>query len=117
MHQVVHHIADSHVNCFVRIRKALTEDNPPITAYKEALWAELPDVKVLPVNISITLLHALHRRIVAMLDGISPEDFERSVFHPEHQRLMPIWEIVALYAWHSRHHTAHIMKLRERMGW
>lgn len=115
--QVVHHVADSHMNAYVRIKLALTEDNPTIKPYKEALWAELIDTQIAPVNISVTMLHAMHRRLVALLQNLQPADFERTYFHPEHQRNIPLWEVVAMYAWHSKHHTAHIRNLRERMGW
>ncbi len=115
--QVVHHIADSHLNAFVRVKLALTEENPTVKPYDEKAWAELPDTKVVPVNVSVTLIHALHRRLVALLENISNEDWQRTYYHPEHKRNFPIWEVVALYAWHSRHHTAHIRNLRETQGW
>ncbi len=115
--QVVHHVADSHMNAYIRLKLALTEDNPTIKPYAEAAWAELVDSKVVPVNVSVTLIHALHRRIVALLQNMDTAAWERSYFHPEHQRDFPLWEVVAMYAWHSRHHTEHIRKLRERMNW
>ncbi len=115
--QVIHHIADSHLNAFVRVKLALTEDNPTVKPYDEKAWAELPDTKVVPVNVSVTLIHALHRRLVTLLENISAEDWQRTYYHPEHKRNFPIWEVVALYAWHSRHHTAHIRNLRETQGW
>ena len=115
--QVIHHIADSHLNAYIRIKLALTEDTPTVMPYQEALWAELPDTQLVPVNISVTLLHALHRRLVALLRQLSPAEWERSYYHPEHKRNFPIWEVVALYAWHSRHHMEHVRRLRERMNW
>ena len=115
--QVVHHVADSHMNAYIRLRLALTEDNPTVKPYIESAWAELPDVATVPVNVSVTMLHAMHRRIVALLQAIAPEDWERTYYHPEHKRDFPLWEVVAMYAWHSRHHTEHIMQLRERMNW
>ncbi|MBC7552969.1 MAG: putative metal-dependent hydrolase [Taibaiella sp.] len=115
--QVVHHLADSHMNAYVRIKLALTEDAPAILPYKEAAWAVLPDVEAVPVNISVTLLHALHRRLIALMDALRPEDWERTYYHPEKGRFIPLWEVAAMYAWHSRHHTEHIRQLRERMGW
>jgi hypothetical protein len=115
--QVVHHVADSHMNAYVRIKLALTEDNPTIKPYKEALWAELEDSKVVPVNVSVTLIHAMHRRMVALLQHLPPQDWERTYYHPEHKRDFPLWEVVAMYAWHSKHHTAHIRGLRQRMNW
>jgi hypothetical protein len=95
----------------------LTEENPTIKPYNEKAWAELPDTARVPVNISVTLLHALHRRLVALLQDVPEPAWQRTYYHPDQKRDFPIWEVVALYAWHSRHHTAHIMRLRERMGW
>jgi len=115
--QVVHHVADSHMNAYIRLKLALTEDNPTVKPYDEALWAELPDSRHLPVNISVTLLHALHLRMVHQLEQLQPTDWERTFYHPQHNRNMAIWQLAALYAWHGRHHAEHIMRLRERMGW
>ena len=117
MVQTIHHLADSHMNAFMRLKLALTEEAPVIKPYEEALWAETPEVKAVPVNVSITLLHALHRRWVALLQSLSPEDWSRTYFHPEHGREFPIWEMTALYTWHSRHHMEHLKRLKERMGW
>lgn len=115
--QVVHHIADSHINMYVRMKFALTEDNPVIKPYDENLWAVLPDVESQPINISVTLLHALHRRIVAVLRKLNPEQWQRTYFHPGLNRDISLWEMAALYAWHSRHHMEHIRQLRNRMNW
>jgi hypothetical protein len=115
--QVVHHVADSHMNAYVRLKLGLTENNPIIKPYQEAEWAKLADVSVVPVNVSNTLLHALHRRWVALLQNLKPVDWERTVFHPDNNRTITLWELTALYAWHSRHHMEHIRRLRERMGW
>ncbi len=115
--QVVHHVADSHINAYTRLKLALTEDAPVIKPYEEQRWAELPDVTSVPVNVSITLLHALHRRWVAVLRGLEEKDWERTYVHPEGNRVYPLWEMTAMYAWHSRHHFEHIRKLRERTGW
>lgn len=115
--QVIHHVADSHTNAYIRIRLALTEDNPTIKPYDENAWALLPDVDTVPVNISVTLLHALHRRLVALMETLTPAQWERTYYHPEHKRNFTVWEMASLYAWHSRQHTAHIQQLRLRMGW
>lgn len=115
--QVIHHLADSHMNGYTRLKLALTEDNPTIKPYDEKRWAELPDVKEVPLNISITLIHALHRRWVATLRKLEAAEWERTYYHPEAGRSIPLWEMTASYAWHCRHHFEHIMKLRERMGW
>src|ERR1700744_3658014 len=109
--QVIHHVADSHMNAYIRIKLALTEDNPTIKPYKEELWAELEDTRVTPVNVSVTLIHAMHRRMVAVLQHMQPQDWERTYYHPEYKREVPLWEVTAMYAWHSRHHTEHIRRL------
>jgi len=116
VNQVIHHLADSHINAYVRVKLALTEDNPQVKPYEEALWAELPD-KDVPVNVSITLLHALHRRWAVLLKHLSPANWERTFYHPDSKRNFPIWEVTAIYAWHSRHHMEHVRRLRERMNW
>lgn len=117
VHQLVHHIADSHINAYVRFKLGYTEINPTIRPYEEKLWACTTDVQNLPVNISITLLYALHARWHEFLKHLTEKDFERTVFHPEHQKEMSLWFLLGMYAWHGRHHAAHISKLRERMGW
>jgi len=114
--QTVHHVADSHSNSLTRFKLALTEDEPPtIRPYYEDRWAELGDSKM-PIDVSLNLIDGIHARWVALMDSMSDEDFERKFIHPETGE----WTLdaaLALYAWHSRHHTAHITKLRERMGW
>jgi hypothetical protein len=114
--QVVHHVPDSHLNSYVRFRWALTEDEPIIKAYYEDRWAELPDARTAPVELSLLLLDSLHRRWVALLGSLTESDWKRSFRHPE---LGPVTleKNAALYAWHGRHHVAHITALRERMGW
>lgn len=115
--QVVHHVADSHINAYCRFKLGLTEDNPTIKPYEESLWADLKDTQNTPVNISITLLHALHIRFHELLTNITDEEFNRTIFHPEHKKEMSLWYLLGMYAWHSKHHTAHITSLRERMKW
>ena len=114
--QLVHHIADSHMNSYIRIRLALTEDWPTIKPYDEKLWAELPDAKTGPVDISLNLLTALHRRWVLLLRSLTEEQWQRGYTHPDNGR-QTIAEAAALYEWHSRHHLAHITELRKRNGW
>jgi uncharacterized damage-inducible protein DinB len=114
--QVVHHLADSHLNAYARLRLALTEDWPTIKPYHEALWAELSDARTAPVQLSLDLLEALHARWVLLLEGLSPADWERGYDHPESGR-QNVHQVVALYDWHSRHHLAQITALRNRMGW
>lgn len=115
--QVVHHLPDSHLNAYTRIKLALTEDGPVIKPYDEARWAELPDVKSTPVETSLTLLDCLHRRWVLLLRHLGPAELGRSFRHPEHGRSIGLDEVLAMYAWHGRHHVAQITSLRNRMGW
>jgi hypothetical protein len=115
--QLVHHVADSHMNAYCRFKLGITEENPTIRPYEEKLWAELSDTKNLPANISITLLHALHIRWYELLVNFKNEDWNRTVVHPEHGKQMTLWFLLGMYAWHSRHHTAHITTLREKNGW
>jgi hypothetical protein len=115
--QLVHHVADSHVNAYTRIRLALTEENPTIKPYDENKWADLPDAKSLPVEVSLGIVHGIHHRWVALLKTLTPADYARTVVHPEHGRQMSIDFLTAMYAWHSRHHVAHVTELRRREGW
>jgi uncharacterized damage-inducible protein DinB len=115
--QLAHHVADSHMNAFIRFKLGLTEDNPTIKPYEQDEWVKLADVSHIPVNVSVTLLHALHTRWAVLLKNITGRQWERTVVHPEHGRQMTLWYLLGMYAWHSRHHTAHITALRERMGW
>jgi uncharacterized damage-inducible protein DinB len=115
--QLVHHVADSHMNAFIRCKLALTEDKPVIKPYDQDAWVLTTDVNAVPVNVSITLLHSLHIRWYHLLKGLSEADLQRSIVHPEYKREMSVWFLLDLYAWHGRHHTAHITSLRERMGW
>ena len=115
--QVVHHVADSHMNAYIRFKLGLSEENPSIKPYDQDVWAEMPDTKNLPVNISVTLLFALHRRWMELLSNIQPHEWERTLFHPEYKKTMTLWYVLGLYAWHSRHHVAQITALRKRMGW
>lgn len=117
VHQLVHHVADSHMNAYMRFKLGLTEDNPTIKPYLEALWAELDDVKILPVNISITLLYALHTRWYAAIKNLTDEQWERTVYHPESQKELSLWHLLQLYAWHGRHHVAQINYLRDKRKW
>jgi hypothetical protein len=117
--QTVHHVADSHANAYIRFKLALTEDWPTIKPYEEALWAELADSR-LPVQLSLDLLTALHDRWVVLLESMSDADFHKGYIHPAIKidgGRQPLSEVLAMYAWHSRHHTAHLANLRSRMGW
>ena len=113
--QVVHHLADSHMNAFVRLKLALTEDNPTVKPYDEKAFAELPDQR-LPVDVSLTILDGLHARWTAVLSALTAKHFARPLYHPE-VGAIGIDYLVQTYGWHSRHHVAHIARLREREGW
>ncbi|GAC1418833.1 MAG: bacillithiol transferase BstA [Flavisolibacter sp.] len=117
LHQLVHHIADSHINAYIRFKLGYTENHPTIKPYKEKLWAETKDVKELPVNISLTLLHALHHRWHQFLAGFTDADWKKTVFHPEQNKEITLWFLLGMYAWHSRHHVAHINNLRLEKNW
>ena len=114
--QVVHHVADSHMNSFLRFKLALTEAEPTIKPYDEKAWAALPDSASADPELSLDLLALLHRRWLILLRSMTEEAFARTFRHPE-RGLMTLDRNVALYAWHGRHHTAHVTALRERMGW
>jgi uncharacterized damage-inducible protein DinB len=114
--QVVHHVPDSHLNAFVRLKLALTEDKPMIKQYNEAAWAELADSKSAPIESSQTLLDSVHARWDRLWRSLKPEHFARVLVHPEHGERTVDW-LVFLYAWHGRHHTAHITELRKQKGW
>jgi len=114
--QVVHHLADSHANSVIRFKLALTEDWPTITPYDENAWAQLADSKSLPIDSSLSFITAMHERWVALLESMSEADFERGYVHPERGR-QNLLTALGIYAWHGRHHTAHITTLRARNNW
>jgi uncharacterized damage-inducible protein DinB len=114
--QVVHHVPDSHMNAYIRFKLALTEEEPAIKTYAEDRWARLADSETTPVDVSLTLLEALHRRWDGVLRAMEPEDFRRTLKHPDHGTVT-LDQMLGLYSWHSRHHVAHVTALRERMGW
>jgi uncharacterized damage-inducible protein DinB len=116
LRQVAHHVPDSHMNAFVRFKLALTEDNPTIKPYNESEWAKLADVKLTPVETSLEILDALHRRWVLLLESMQPEDFARPLLHPENGP-MTLDRLLQMYAWHGRHHVGHITSLRQRENW
>lgn len=113
--QVVHHVPDSHMNAYIRLKWTLTEDSPRIKGYNQETWAELPDSRG-PIDDSLEILAAVHRRFVRLLRAMSPEDFKRTFIHPDHGS-MTVDALLGLYEWHGPHHVAHITSLRERMGW
>lgn len=142
LRQVAHHVPDSHLNAFIRFKWALTEDMPTIKAYDESLWADLPDVENTPVETSLHLLEALHQRWVVLLKNLKEENWQRAYLHPEFlpenfamsdkaaldiekmkaagplpPYIFLLEKVLGLYAWHGKHHTAHITALRDRLGW
>jgi hypothetical protein len=114
--QVVHHLADSHLNAYVRFRLVLTEDEPTIKPYDQELWAQLSDARTAPIGLSLTLVEALHQRLALLLHSRKSEDFSRAIQHPELGRVT-LEKYLAMYAWHGKHHIAHITGLCERSGW
>lgn len=117
LRQTVHHCADSHLNAYCRFKLALTEDHPTIKPYDEALWAELPEARALPLHPSLQIIDGLHARWSAMMIAMTPAQFERTFFHPERGTTSTLWQTLALYAWHCRHHVAHITALRAARAW
>ncbi len=115
--QVVNHLADSHMNALIRFKLGLTEDNPTIKPYDEAAWANLDDVDVVPINVSLTILHGVHIRLIETIKNLTEEQWQRTLFHPEHQKQMTLWSLLGTYAWHGKHHVAHITSLKERNNW
>jgi len=114
--QVIHHVPESHMNAYIRFKLALTEDEPTIKPYDEAAWAETADVRDTPIEVSLTLLDNLHKRWVVLLKSMSDADFAKQFRHPE-LGVVPLEKNLALYAWHGKHHAAHITSLRERKQW
>jgi len=114
--QVVHHLPDSHMNAYFRFKLALTENEPTIKPYEQQLWAELPDARTADIEMSMNLLEGLHQRWVLMLRSMKADDFHRKFIHPESGANI-LDKILQMYAWHGKHHVAHITSLRKRMGW
>lgn len=114
--QLVHHVADSHMNAYIRLRLALTEESPTIKPYEEAEWARLHDAETAPVGVSLALLDALHTRWAMLWRSLKDEDFARKFVHPQHGERTVDW-LAAIYAWHGAHHVAHVTELRKAKGW
>jgi hypothetical protein len=114
--QVVHHVPDSHMNAYIRFKLALTEDEPAIKPYEQQLWAELGDSKTTPIEVSLAMLDSLHERWVQLLGSFTATDWKRTFRHPE-LGLVSLEKNLALYAWHGKHHVAHIAELRKRNSW
>lgn len=114
--QVAHHVPESHMNAYVRLKLALTEKEPTVKPYDEALWAKLPDAKS-PIEVSLSLLDSLHERWVRVWRLLQPAEFARTLRHPEHANTLTVDWLLFQYAWHGRHHTAHITELRKQRSW
>ena len=114
--QLVHHCSDSHMNACIRFKLALTEQNPTIKPYLEGDWAKLPDSS-LPIEPSMQIIQAIHLKWGVLLDGMKPEDFKKTYFHPEKNRSQELEEITLMYAWHSQHHLSHVLHLIIRENW
>ncbi|MFF2887296.1 YfiT family bacillithiol transferase [Paenibacillus sp. NPDC057967] len=115
--QVIHHVADSHMNAYIRWKLALTEEGPPIKPYHEDRWAELQDTEQEPIETSLVLLDALHRRWTTLIKSLPEAAYERTFYHPEQQKSIPLDVNLGMYAWHGLHHLAHIVVLKQRKGW
>ena len=115
--QVINHVPDSHLNSYVRFHWMLTEDNPRIKAYDEKRWAELEYHKAMPIEVSLTLLESIHRRWVYLLKSLTTADYSMSFIHPETNEINLLSNTIGMYAWHGKHHLAHINNLKKRMGW
>jgi uncharacterized damage-inducible protein DinB len=116
LRQVAHHVADSHMNAYVRVKWTLTEDNPLIKAYEEKAWAETPETQESPI-VSLNLLKALHAKWVLLLKSMTPEMLQRQFTHPETRKQVPLDRLIAMYAWHGDHHLGHILGLKAKMKW
>ena len=115
--QVVHHLADSHMNAFIVFKLALTEEIPTIKDYSEHDWSFTADVLHTPISVSITLLDALHQRWTDLLSSLTEEQWQKKFYHPTHNVQISLWDFFAIYTWHGKHHIAHITQLGEREGW
>ncbi len=114
--QIVHHLADSHMNAFIRLKLGLTEDNPTIKPYEEQTWADTPDGRDTPVALSMSIIEGLHARWAHLLRSLDTTAFDRTIQHPE-RGPMSLCDLLQLYAWHGNHHTVQVLQMRERMGW
>lgn len=114
--QLVHHIADSHLNAYARFKLGLTEDTPTIKPYLQESWAELPD-STMPVSISVDMLRAIHQRWIAVLKSMDSDQLDREIHHPEHKKNIALKSLIGNYAWHGKHHLAHITNLKKRKNW
>ena len=117
IHQLVHHVADSHMHAYIRFKTGFSESNPSIMPYDEKVWADYTDVKNLPVDLSISLLYALHRRWQEFMAGLNEQDFQKTIYHPLNNQNTTLWHLLGFYAWHGKHHVAQITQLNDQMMW
>ena len=115
--QVIHHLGDSHLNSYLRFKWALTEDRPVIKAYDQQTWAELPDYQLVPIEDTLQFVAALHRKWAILMRSLSPLDWQKEFVHPETGKAVPLNRNLGIYAWHGKHHVAHIANLRQRLKW
>ena len=115
--QIIHHLADSHINCYVRFKWALTEDTPVIKSYDESLWSEVIDAQTLPLECSLKILDGVHSRWAQLVSQLDDEKLQRGFFHPELDRVVTLREALPNYVWHTQHHLAQILWIREQQGW
>ncbi len=115
--QVIHHVADSHVNAYIRFKWTLTEEKPRIKAYNEAAWASLSDSRLGAIDPPLSFLHAIHGRWVQLLDLMDESDFAKQYQHPDNDQYFPLWVVCSLYAWHGNHHLAHLELIKQSGTW
>jgi hypothetical protein len=113
INQIIHHLFDSHVNAYIRTKLILTEDKPTIKPYDENAWSDLQDINSVPAEVSINLIDGLHKRWMALVRTLKPSDFKKEMYHPEHKRNIPLDELLGMYAWHGKHHLAHILSVKK----
>ncbi len=115
--QVVHHVSDSHLNALSRLKFTLTEQNPTVMGYDEEAWAKTAEYTQLPINISLTMIHTIHAKLHCLFSNVTAEEWKRTYIHSQSKKQFDLWFLLGMYAWHGKHHAAHITALRERMGW
>jgi hypothetical protein len=115
--QVVHHVSDSHLNALSRLKFTLTEENPTVMGYDEEAWAKTAEYTQLPINISLTMIHTIHAKLHCLFSNVTAEEWKRTYIHSQSKKQFELWFLLGMYAWHGKHHAAHITALRERMGW
>ena len=115
--QVVHHVSDSHLNALSRLKFTLTEDNPTVMGYDEGKWAETAEYSLVPINVSLTMIHAIHAKMHALFSSLTEQDWKRTYIHSQSKKQFDLWYLLGMYAWHGKHHVSHITTLRERKGW